>query len=116
MFQRLRALSRRQKALLAIGAGAAGAVSYYLGSRYLETYVDSLRDADRIAAVQVRGRGIWLVKSDSSAQDRGLQSPLGCAHSSHCADADDITQALQTEHQKKEDDEEAETKCASGSV
>lgn len=54
MLRRLRALSRRQKALLALTAGAAGAVAYYVGTKYVETYVDSLRDADRLEAVQAR--------------------------------------------------------------
>lgn len=55
MLRRFRALSRRQKALVAITAGAAGAVAaYYAGRQYLESYVDSLRDADRLEAVQAR--------------------------------------------------------------
>lgn len=49
MFERLRAMTRRQRALLAAAAGAAAAGTYYALSWHLETW----REQERLVAARV---------------------------------------------------------------
>ena len=97
MWRRLRSLSRRQRALLAITAGAAGAAAYYAGSKYLE----SRREAEREQAVQVRRRCAPRLRA------------AGARAGPTAAPADRATpQALKAQQKQVEEEREAEQKCA----
>ena len=70
MFARLRALSRRQRALLAAAAGAAAAGAYFALSWHLETW----REQERLVAARVLEQ-----QREEEARDRTEEKKCGAA-------------------------------------